>query len=79
MLSNPARGKGDGIREVQGKSKDSFYVGRFLYEQVVPKDHFLVKLNEIIAWQRFSYKLTSHYKGRTDLGLTGNSSKRSLS
>jgi len=38
---------------------DSFY-GRFLYEQVVPKDHFLVKLNELIPWQRFTYKLIKY-------------------
>ena len=40
-------------------SSDSFY-GRFLYEQVVPKDHFLVKLNELIPWQRFTYKLIKY-------------------
>lgn len=59
-------------------SSDSFY-GRFLHEQVVPKDDFLVKLNEITPWQRFTYKLIKYYKGRTDLPQTGDSSKRSLS
>lgn len=48
-------------------SSDSFY-GRFLYEQVVPKDHFLVKLNEIIPWQRFTYKLVKYYKGKAKEG-----------
>jgi len=48
-------------------SSDSFY-GRFLYEQVVPKDHFLVKLNELIPWQRFTYKLIKYYKGKAKEG-----------
>jgi len=48
-------------------SSDSFY-GRFLYEQVVPKDHFLVKLNELIPWQRFTYKLVKYYKGKAKEG-----------
>jgi len=34
-------------------SSDSFY-RRSLYEQVVPKDHFLVKPNEMIPWPRFT-------------------------
>jgi len=38
------------------------------YEQVVPKDHFLVKLNEIIPWQRFTYKLVKYYKGKAKEG-----------
>jgi len=46
---------------------DSFY-GDFLYEQVVPKDHFLVRLNEIIPWQRFTYKLVKYYKGKAKEG-----------
>ena len=32
---------------------DSFF-GNFLYEQVVPRGHFLVKLKEVIDWQRFT-------------------------
>ncbi|MFQ5886356.1 MAG: hypothetical protein ACE5II_03870, partial [Anaerolineae bacterium] len=40
----------------------------FLYEQVVPKDHFLVKLKEIIPWQRFTYKLVKYYKGKAKEG-----------
>ncbi len=44
-------------------SSDSFY-RRFLYEQVVPKDHFLVKPNEMIPWPRFTWKLLQYYKGK---------------
>lgn len=44
-----------------------------MYEQVVPKDHFLVKLNEVVPWQRFTYKLVKYYRGRrrrADLRMT---------
>lgn len=48
-------------------TSDSFF-GRFLYEQVVPEDHFLVKLKEIIPWQRFTYKLVKYYRGKAKQG-----------
>jgi IS5 family transposase len=48
-------------------SNDSFF-GRYLYEQVVPKEHFLVKLNEIIPWERFTYKLIKYYRERAKQG-----------
>lgn len=47
-----------------GLSRARTGYGRFLYEQVVPKDHFLVKLNELIPWQRFTYKLVEYCKGK---------------
>ena len=50
----------------EGK-RDSFF-GDFVYEQVVPKDHFLVKLNDVIPWQRFTYKLVKYYRGRAKEG-----------
>ena len=34
----------------------------------MPKDHFLVKLNELIPWQRFTYKLIKYYKGKAKEG-----------
>jgi IS5 family transposase len=46
---------------------DSFF-GNFLYEQIVPRDHFLVKLKEIIDWQRFTKKLLKYYKGKGEVG-----------
>ena len=46
---------------------DSFH-GNFLYEQVIPQDHFLVKLNQVIDWQRFSKKLLKYYKGQGKVG-----------
>lgn len=40
---------------------DSFF-GSFLYEQVIPKDHFLVKAKETINWDRFGHKLLRWYR-----------------
>lgn len=40
----------------------SFY-GEYLYDQIVPQEHFLRKLLQIIDWQRFTRKLIRLYKG----------------
>ena len=42
--------------------KDSFF-GEYLYDQIVPQDHFLRKLKEIIPWERFTQRLIVLYKG----------------
>jgi len=42
--------------------KNSFF-GDYLYDQIVPQDHFLRKLKEIIAWERFTKRLIGLYKG----------------
>ena len=47
--------------------EDSFY-GQYLYDQVVPADHFLRKLNEIIEWKRYTRKLIRLYKGEGVVG-----------
>ena len=41
---------------------DSFF-GRMVYDRVIPRDHFLMRLDEIIPWQRFTYKLVKYYRG----------------
>ncbi|MDP2919558.1 MAG: transposase [Dehalococcoidia bacterium] len=46
---------------------DSFF-GNFLYDQKVSQGHFLRKLNEVIAWERFTKKLLVHYKGKGQIG-----------
>jgi len=46
---------------------DSFF-GNFLYDQKVPKGHFLRKLNEVIDWDRFTKKLLGYYKGKGESG-----------
>ncbi len=48
-------------------SNDSFF-GDFLYEMVVPKDHFLAIAREKIDWDRFTKKLLKHYKGKAKVG-----------
>jgi transposase, IS5 family len=47
--------------------KNSFY-GEYLYDQVVPQDHFLRKLRQIIEWNRFTRKLIKLYKGEGVVG-----------
>jgi len=46
---------------------DSFF-GRFLFEQKVPRSHFLRKLDEVIEWGRFSKRLLGYYEGKGELG-----------
>ena len=46
---------------------NSFF-GNFLYDQVIPGDHFLRKLREIIDWKRFTKKLIRLYKGEGVVG-----------
>lgn len=46
---------------------NSFF-GNFLYEQVVPKNHFLVKLKDMIDWQRYTRKFLAYYKGKGEVG-----------
>lgn len=41
---------------------DSFF-GEWLYDQVVPQDHFLRKLDAIVPWQRFTDQLVQYYGG----------------
>jgi len=46
---------------------DSFF-GAMVYDRVVPQDHFLRKLDEVVPWQRFTYKLVKYYRGRAKEG-----------
>jgi IS5 family transposase len=41
----------------------SSFFGEYLYDQVVPADHFLRQLKRIIEWERFTKKLIRLYKG----------------
>jgi hypothetical protein len=54
--------------------KRSFF-GEYVYDQVVPQNHFLRQLNQIIDWERFTCRLLKLYKGggvvgRPPLSLT---------
>ena len=46
---------------------DSFF-GNYLYDQIVPQEHFLRKLLQIIDWDRFTKKLIKLYKGEGVVG-----------
>ena len=48
-------------------SGDSFW-GRFAYEHVVSPDHFLVKLRDLIDWERFTPRFVGLYAGEGKRG-----------
>ena len=47
--------------------QQSFY-GDYLYDQIVPENHFLRKLNTLVDWSYYTKKLTKLYKGE---GMAG--------
>jgi len=49
------------------KGKGSFF-GDIVYERIVPKEHFLRKLNEVVEWRPFTQKLVRYYKGGGEYG-----------
>jgi IS5 family transposase len=52
------------FREV---GKGSFF-GDIVYDRVVPREHFLRKLNEVVDWRPFTQKLVRYYKGGAEYG-----------
>ncbi len=44
------------------------FFGQMVYDRVIPRDHFLMRLNETVPWQRFTYKLVKYYRGRAKEG-----------
>ncbi len=44
------------------------FFGEYLYDQVIPAEHFLRKLRQIIDWDRFTRKLIKLYKGEGVVG-----------
>jgi IS5 family transposase len=46
---------------------DSFF-GTFIYDTVIPRDHFLVQLDQVIAWEEFTPALVEAYKGKAERG-----------
>jgi len=55
------------VERFKPNTSNSFF-GDFLYAQVIPADHFLVQLKQVVPWQRFTYKLIKYYKGRGQEG-----------
>ena len=54
-------------RRFRQTMKGSFF-GDFVYDQVVPKDHFLMQLDKIIDWAPFTTMLVKYYKGQAERG-----------
>jgi len=46
---------------------DSFF-GTFVYDTVIPRSHFLVQLDRVIAWDQFTPGLVQAYKGKAERG-----------
>ena len=44
------------------------FYGAYVYDQVVPKDHFFRKLNEMLDWRAYTQKMMRWYKGRAEYG-----------
>ena len=49
------------------QDENSFF-GRFVHDPLIPRDHFLRLLLEIVPWRRFTYKLVKLYKGAAKEG-----------
>jgi IS5 family transposase len=46
----------------------SSFFGDFVYSRIVPRDHFLVRLNQVIDWEAFVPLLLPAYKGLGEIG-----------
>jgi len=53
--------------KVQQTGRGSFY-GEYLYDRIVPRDHFLRQLRELVPWQRYTYRLIKYYRGKGERG-----------
>jgi len=58
-----------GKRRFKTLGLGSFF-GGLVYERIVPRDHFLVKLNHLIDWEAFVPPLVPAYKGLAEEGRT---------
>jgi IS5 family transposase len=44
------------------------FFGDLVYREVIPPDHFLVKLKELVPWERFTQQLITYYRGGAEVG-----------
>ena len=44
-------------------TREQSFFGHYVYDQMVPKNHFLRKLNELIDWEQFTDRLIELYRG----------------
>ena len=47
---------------------NSTFFGEYLYDQVIPRDHFLRKLRKIVDWEYFTKRLIKLNKGQGAVG-----------
>ena len=50
-------------QERYAETRNQSFYGDYLYDMVVPQDHFFRKLRDLIDWSRFTKKLIKLYKG----------------
>jgi transposase len=49
-------------------TRDQSFFGNYIYDQVVPENHFLRLLNELIDWGGFTERLIDLYRGGGEYG-----------
>jgi IS5 family transposase len=49
-------------------TEEHSFFGAYLYDQIIPADHFLRKLRQLIDWEHFTQKLIRLYKGEGVVG-----------
>lgn len=54
-------------RRLQQTGRDSFF-GDYMLERIVPQDHFLRHLRDLVPWEQFSEHLLQYYQGRGERG-----------
>ena len=52
---------------IKNTGENSFF-GSFVYDEIIPKDHPLRKLTELVNWEYFGKRLMKKYKGGGELG-----------
>ena len=49
-------------------TREQTFFGNYIYDQIVPKHHFLRLLNQLIQWESFSDRLIELYRGGGEYG-----------
>mgnify|MGYP001179287689 CR=1 FL=1 len=49
-------------------TRDQSFFGNYIYDQVVPENHFLRRLNKLIDWERFTDRIIELYRGGGEYG-----------
>jgi hypothetical protein len=50
------------------RTRKECFFGHFVYDWVIPQNHFLRKLNEMVDWEEISQKLASTIRGEQAMG-----------